>query len=152
MSERLEDMNLVPPKGARKKRKRIGRGDGSGHGTYSTRGIKGSRQRKGKEYDARFEGGQTPLHRRIPKRGFTNIFKKVYEIVNLKRIEEKFSNNEEVNPETLRIKGLVKKDLPVKILGDGNISKPLVVKAHAFSKSAKEKIEKAGGKVEVIAR
>ena len=141
---------LIPPKGVRKKRKRVGRGDGSGHGTYATRGVKGSGQRKGTEYDSRFEGGQTPLYRRIPKRGFVNIFKKEYEIVNLKRIEERFSPDEEVNPQTLRSKGLVKKSLPIKILGDGEISKPLIVKAHAFSKSARQKIEKAGGKVEVI--
>lgn len=144
------DKFLLPPKKARKKRKRIGRGSGSGHGTYATRGVKGSGQRSGKERDGRFEGGQTPLYRRIPKRGFKNIFKKEYEVVNIKILEERFNPGDEVGPKILKEKRITKKDKAIKILGDGKLTKPLIVKAHSFSSKAKKKIEEAGGKVEVI--
>ncbi|AIY86888.1 MULTISPECIES: 50S ribosomal protein L15 [Thermotoga] len=146
---RLEDLRPTP--GAMKKRKRVGRGPGSGHGKTSGRGHKGQKARGSGKVHIWFEGGQTPLHRRLPKRGFNNINKKVYAVVNVKVLEERFEANEEVTPEKL-IERKIIKDLRdgVKILGDGELTKPLVVKAHAFSKSAVEKIESAGGKAEVI--
>lgn len=133
----------------RKRKKRVGRGIGSGKGKTAGRGTKGQKARE--SVSLHMEGGQTPLHLRLPKqRGFKNPFKKEWQIVNLKDLN-KLSNIEEVTPQLLFEKGLVKeKDIPIKILGEGEIKKPLVVKAHAFSASAKEKIEKAGGKVEVI--
>lgn len=146
---RLEDLRPTP--GAMKKRKRVGRGPGSGHGKTSGKGHKGQKARGSGKVHIWFEGGQTPLHRRLPKRGFNNINKKVYAVVNVKVLEERFEANEEVTPEKL-IERKIIKDLRdgVKILGDGELTKPLVVKAHAFSKSAVEKIESAGGKAEVI--
>lgn len=144
----LDLSSLHPPKGAKKKRKRVGCGPGSGHGKTSGRGHKGAKARSGKEFDSRFEGGQTPFYRRIPKRGFQNPFRKEYEIVNLsafKKIEEK-----EITPELLKAKNLVKEGKLVKILGGGEIDFPLTISAHAFSKSAKEKIEKAGGKIIIL--
>ncbi|AAD36547.1 50S ribosomal protein L15 [Thermotoga maritima MSB8] len=146
---RLEDLRPTP--GAMKKRKRVGRGPGSGHGKTSGRGHKGQKARGSGKVHIWFEGGQTPLQRRLPKRGFKNINKKVYAVVNVKVLEERFEANEEVTPEKL-IERKIIKDLKdgVKILGDGELTKPLVVKAHAFSKSAVEKIESAGGKAEVI--
>ncbi len=144
----LKLSSLKPPKGARKRPKRVGCGPGSGHGKTSCRGHKGAGQHSSKEFDARFEGGQTPLYRRIPKKGFRNPFRQEYEIVNLaslKGIQER-----EITPQTLKEKGLIKKGKLVKILGDGEIDLPLIVSAHAFSKKAKEKIEKAGGKAIVI--
>ncbi len=141
---------LRPPKGAVKRKKRVGCGPGSGHGKTSTRGHKGAKSRSGKEYDSRFEGGQMPLYRRIPKKGFSNYrFKKFYEIVNLKELN-KFEENTEITPEFLKEKGLIEGRYPVKILGEGEIKVKLLVKAHKFSRSAREKIEKAGGKVEVL--
>lgn len=139
---------LKPPKGATHKPKRVGRGPGSGHGRRATRGNKGSGQRSGKEYTPAFEGGQTPLYRRIPKRGFKNPFKKVYEIVSLKTLEG--LGVKEITPELLREKRIVRGGFPVKVLGVGEVSSPLRVTAHSFSKSAKRKIEEAGGEAEVI--
>ncbi|MCG0276118.1 MAG: 50S ribosomal protein L15 [Thermosediminibacteraceae bacterium] len=145
---RLHD--LRPAEGSRKKPKRVGRGIGSGHGKTSTRGHKGQNSRSGGGVRPGFEGGQMPLVRRIPKRGFTNKFKKEYAIVNVKALNV-FEENTRVTPELLKEKGLIKqiKD-GVKILGDGELKVKLEVVAHAFSNSAKEKIEAAGGKVEVI--
>ncbi|TYP50325.1 50S ribosomal protein L15 [Thermosediminibacter litoriperuensis] len=145
---RLHD--LRPAEGSRKKPKRVGRGIGSGHGKTSTRGHKGQKARSGGGVRPGFEGGQMPLYRRIPKRGFTNIFKKEYAIVNVKDLNV-FEENTRVTPELLIEKGLIKqvKD-GVKILGDGELKVKLEVAAHAFSSSAKEKIEAAGGKAEVI--
>lgn len=140
--------SLRPPKGATRKRKRVGCGPGSGHGKTSCRGHKGAKARSGKEFNSRFEGGQTPFYRRIPKRGFRNPFRKEYEIVNLtslKDIEEK-----RITPQLLKRKGLVKKGELVKILGEGSLEIPLTLYAHAFSKAAREKIEKAGGKAIVL--
>ncbi len=137
------------PKGATEKRKRVGRGMGSGMGKTSTRGHKGQRSRSGSRLLRGFEGGQNPLHRRLPKRGFTNIFRKEYAIVNLERLAE--LGEKEVTPEVLMKAGVVKRDLPVKILGDGELKSAVNVRAHKFSKSAMEKIAKAGGKAEVIA-
>ena len=124
---------------------------GSGHGKTATRGAKGQRSRAGMRMRPGFEGGQMPLHRRLPKRGFTNIFRKIYAVVNLKDLEN-FKPEEKITPDLLVERGLVKKlGDGLKILGDGELKAPLHVSAHFFSKSALEKIEKAGGKAEVIA-
>lgn len=141
---------LHPPRGARRRRKRIGLGMGSGHGKTATRGSKGQRSRAGSRTRPGFEGGQMPLHRRIPKRGFTNIFKKHYALVNLGDLE-KFSPGEKITPELLLQRGLIRKLRDgLKVLGDGELKAPLEIAAHHFSKSALEKIQKAGGKAEVI--
>ncbi|MEO0087239.1 MAG: 50S ribosomal protein L15 [candidate division WOR-3 bacterium] len=142
--------DLKPPKGAKKKRKRVGCGPGSGHGKTACRGTKGAKQRSGKEYGPGFEGGQMPLIRRIPKRGFRNPFKKEYAVVNLKRLEKIIDKYDEITPEVLKKEGFVKKDLPIKILGDGELKKPIKIVAHAFSEKAKEKISQAGGSFEII--
>src|SRR3974377_2042618 len=138
--------NLRAPRKANENKKRVGRGMGSGMGKTSTRGHKGQGSRSGSSTMRGFEGGQMPLHRRLPKRGFTNIFKTEYEVVNLDRLAE--LGESEITPEVLRKAGVVssKKSL-IKILGDGELSTALTVHAHKFSKSAQEKIEKAGGKV-----
>jgi large subunit ribosomal protein L15 len=141
--------NLKYAKGSRKKEKRIGRGEGSGHGGTSTKGNKGSKSRSGVPVRAWFEGGQMPLQRRLPKYGFTNIFRNPYQIVKLTSLE-KFEGKK-VDAESLHLAGLIsKKSLPVKILGNGEITKALQVEVNAVSGSAKEKIEKAGGKVTVL--
>jgi len=140
--------NIHRPKKATEKRKRVGRGMGSGMGKTSTRGHKGQRSRSGSRMIRGFEGGQMPLHRRMPKRGFTNIFRKEYAIVSLERLAELGETT--INPDVLRKAGVVKTKHPVKILGDGELKVALTVSAHKFSKSAQEKITKAGGKVEVL--
>jgi large subunit ribosomal protein L15 len=140
--------NIHRPKKATEKRKRVGRGMGSGMGKTSTRGHKGQRSRSGSRMIRGFEGGQMPLHRRMPKRGFTNIFRKEYAIVSLERLAELGETT--INPEVLRKAGVVKTNHPVKVLGDGELKVALTVSAHKFSKSAQEKITKAGGKVEVL--
>ncbi len=141
--------NLKYAKGSRKKEKRIGRGEGSGHGGTSTKGNKGSKSRSGVPVRAWFEGGQMPLQRRLPKYGFTNIFRNPYQIVKLTSLE-KFEGKK-VDAESLHLAGLIsKKSLPIKILGNGEITKALQVEVNAVSGSAKEKIEKAGGKVTVL--
>ncbi len=142
--------NLSPKRGATHKRKRVGRGPGSGHGKTATRGHNGFWSRSGSSQRANFEGGQMPLVRRIPKRGFTNPNKKVYALVNLERLSN-FGINEEVTPLVLLEKGIIKeiKD-GVKILGKGELEKPLIIKAHAFSENAIKKIQSIGGKYEVI--
>ncbi len=149
MATEIKIAKLQPPKGATRKRKRVGCGPGSGHGKTSCRGHKGAGQRKGKEFDARFEGGQMPFYRRIPKRGFQNVSRKEFELVKVAQLA-KFPPNTEITPETLIKANLIKNGTRVKALGDGEIRVPLQVKLHAFSKSAKEKIEKAGGRVETI--
>ncbi len=140
---------LQPPRGARKRRKRVGCGPGSGHGKTSTRGHKGAGARSGKEFGPGFEGGQMPLYRRIPKRGFTSRVKNEFEIVNLRQLTV-YPANSEVTPMSLFEKKIIKEGAAVKILGTGEILVPLTVKAHAFSKKAKQLIEKAGGKVEIV--
>ncbi len=140
--------NLRPPKGATSNKKRVGRGMGSGMGKTSTRGHKGQRSRSGSRMMRGFEGGQMPLHRRLPKRGFTNIFRVEYQVVNLDRLAELGEKN--ITPELLIKIGMVNKNDLIKILGDGELKTALTVQAHKFSKSAEEKITKAGGKVEVI--
>jgi len=142
--------DLKPPKGAKKRKKRVGCGPGSGHGKTAGRGTKGAKQRSGKEYGPGFEGGQMPLIRRIPKRGFHNPFKEEYAVVNLKKLEKIIEKYEEITPEILRKEGIVKKDLPIKILGDGELKKPIKIIAHAFSEKAKEKITAIGGSFEII--
>jgi large subunit ribosomal protein L15 len=141
---------IYPAEGSKKNRKRVGRGIGSGHGKTSTRGHKGQNARSGGGVRPGFEGGQMPLYRRLPKRGFTNIFKKQYAVVNIGDLN-RFDENTKVTPELLIESGLVKKLYDgVKILGNGELEKKIDVVAHAFSESAKEKIESAGGKTEVI--
>jgi len=140
--------NIHAPKKASENRKRVGRGMGSGMGKTSTRGHKGQRSRSGSRMIRGFEGGQMPLHRRMPKRGFTNIFRKEYNIVSLERLAALGEST--VTPDVLRKAGVIKTKLPVKILGDGELNTALTVSAHKFSKSAQEKITKAGGKVEVL--
>jgi large subunit ribosomal protein L15 len=143
--------NLHAPRKASENKKRVGRGMGSGMGKTSTRGHKGQRSRSGSRIMRGFEGGQMPLHRRLPKRGFTNIFRVEYEVVNLGRLES--MGEAEITPESLRKAGIVSsKNTLVKVLGQGEISKALTVHAHKFSKSAQEKIEKAGGKIEIVSQ
>ena len=144
----MELNNLKPKKGARHAKKRVGRGPGSGHGKTSARGEKGQKSRSGFSRQIGFEGGQMPLHRRLPKRGFTNIFKKDYAVVNVSDLE-RFDNGASIDETTLRQAGLVKGQHDgVKVLGDGELSKKLTVSATKFSKSAREIIEKAGGTVQ----
>jgi len=141
---------LSPPRGARNRRKRIGTGMGSGHGKTSTRGEKGQRSRAGSRIRSGFEGGQMPLHRRLPKRGFINIFKKRYAIVNLGDLD-RFTAGEKVTPELLAKKGLMKRlGDGLKVLGEGELKAPLHIAAQMFSKAALEKIQRAGGTAEVI--
>ncbi|HIC85617.1 MAG TPA: 50S ribosomal protein L15 [Desulfobacterales bacterium] len=141
---------LSPPRGAKRGKKRIGRGPGSGHGKTATRGHKGQKARSGGGVSPGFEGGQMPLHRRLPKRGFTNIFRKVYAIVNVKDLE-RFEPNTTVDVKALQDAGLVKRIRDgVKLLGDGELSHPLVVKVHKASSSARQKVEAVGGKVELL--
>jgi len=140
--------NIRAPKGASEKRKRVGRGMGSGMGKTSTRGHKGQGSRSGTSMMRGFEGGQMPLHRRLPKRGFTNIFRTEYKVVNLGRLAELGETN--VTPEVLRKAGIAGKNDLIKVLGDGELTSAITVQAHKFSKSAQEKIAKAGGKAEVI--
>lgn len=144
--------HLVRPKrGARRARRRVGRGDGSGRGTYAGKGMKGQKARSGKGPRPGFEGGQLPLIKRLPKlRGFTNIFKKEYALVKVGSLDA-IEGKEAVTPEALVQFGLLKNlKLPVKILGDGEVSKALTVSAHKFSGAAQKKIEDAGGRVAVI--
>ena len=139
---------LKPAKGSTHKKKRVGRGPGSGLGKTAGRGEKGQKSRSGYSRKVGFEGGQMPLHRRLPKRGFTNIFKKRWLEVSLAALEQHFNADEEITPEVLHDRGLIKKAKhDVVVLGTGEVSKPLRVSAHRFTKSAREKIEKAGGAV-----
>ena len=143
---------LAPARGSRRDRKRVGRGDGSGHGTYSGRGCKGQKSRSGYKVRPGFEGGQLPLIKRLPKkRGFTNIFRIEYSVVNVGQLNI-FEAGSEVTPEKLVALGVVKSlRQPIKILADGDINHPLSVKANKFSAAAKAKIEAAGGKAEEVA-
>ena len=145
---RLND--LSPTKGSIKKRKRVGRGPGSGYGKTSGRGHKGQKSRSGARIRPGFEGGQMPLQRRLPKRGFTNIFKKEYELINIKDLKV-FDPDTILDVNVLKNAGLIKgaKD-GVKLLGVGEISHPLAIKIHKVSKRAREKVEVAGGKIELI--
>ncbi len=147
----MELHDLKPAPGAKRPRKRVGRGPGSGSGKTAGRGHKGQKSRSGYSRRYGFEGGQMPLVRRIPKRGFTNIFKVRFQIVNLRDLEARFSDGAVVGPEELAESGLVDQNGgPVKILSEGDLGKKLTVKAHRFSKKAQEKIEGAGGTCEVL--
>lgn len=142
---------LSPVDGSKKSVKRIGRGHGSGWGKTSGKGQKGQKARSGGSIRPGFEGGQMPLQRRIPKRGFNNIFRKNIVAINISRLDAKFENGAVVDTEALRAAGLVKNSFDgIKMIGNAGLTKSLTVKVDAFSKSAKEAIEKAGGKVEVI--
>src|SRR5262245_34427759 len=143
--------NLRPPRGAKRPRKRVGRGPGSGHGKTASRGSKGAKSRSGFRFKRGFEGGQMPLHRRVPKRGFHNPFRVEYAVVNLDTIAETFDVGTAVTPDLLRERGLVRESrTKIKVLGRGEISKALTISAHKFSGSATSKIAAAGGKAEVI--
>jgi large subunit ribosomal protein L15 len=144
---------LKPPKGAKHSKKRVGRGQGSGHGKTASRGHKGAKSRSGFTHKRGFEGGQMPLHRRMPKRGFHNPFGVDYEIVNLDTLADVFDAGSEVTPELLEERGLISGGArkKLKVLARGDISKKLTVKAHKFSGKAAEKIAAAGGTAEVLA-
>ncbi len=144
---------LKPTPGSRKNRKRVGRGDGSGHGTYSCRGMKGQRSRSGgKSQMPGFEGGQTPFWKKLPKRGFTNYTTKHYAWINIKTLEHYFNDGDEVTPEVLKKRKIVKQFRDgLKVLGEGELSKKLTVHAHKFTGAAKEKIEAAGGQSVLLA-
>lgn len=148
--------NIGAPDGANKKKKRVGRGPGSGHGKTSTRGYKGQKSRSGFSQRPGFEGGQMPLQRRLPKRGFTNIFKKEWVEVNISDLESRFEPADEITPELMVERGIIKKgrlarSYGVVVLGRGDGAKALNVAAHRFSASAKSKIEGAGGKITLLA-
>ncbi len=143
--------NLKPPKGAKHAKKRIGRGPGSGHGKTASRGHKGAKSRSGFKFKRGFEGGQMPLHRRVPKRGFHNPFRVEYAVVNLDTLGLRFEAGTTVTPERLRENGLVGGRQMVKILARGEVGKALTVRAHKFSGKAAEKIQAAGGTAEAIA-
>lgn len=141
--------NLKAPKGAHKKKKLLGRGSGSGHGKTSTRGSKGQTSRAGRHFYLGFEGGQSPLIRRMPKRGFTSNFKKEFQIINLDVLSK--IKEQSINPELLEKYGFIKdKNKLIKILGDGQIKNPISIQVHAISKKAFDKIKNAGGTVELI--
>lgn len=143
--------DLKPKNGSVHKKKRLGTGQGSGHGQTSTRGQKGQKSRSGEPKRIGFEGGQMPILRRIPKKGFNNkAFAKKYEIVKISTLEKYFKDGESINPSLLKEKGITSTVGFIKILGDGDLNKKINVSAHSFSKSAKDKIEKAGGKAEII--
>jgi len=147
--------NIGAPKGANKNKKRVGRGPGSGHGKTSTRGHKGQKSRSGYSGRPGFEGGQMPLQRRLPKRGFTNVFKKEWVEVKLSELANRFDATEPITPESMVERGLIKKGRlarfeGVVVLGGGELTKALDITAHRFTKSAREKIEAAGGKATLV--
>ncbi len=144
---------LAPAPGATKKRKRLGRGPGSGQGKTAGRGHKGRGARSGGNTPPGYEGGQMPLQRRLPKRGFHNVFHKEFHVVNLGRLEKCFDAGAVIDAAALRARGLIRsRPLPIKILGSGELSKPLTVKADKFSAAAKQRLEAAGGTAEVVTR
>ena len=143
--------NIRPPKGAKHPKKRLGRGYGSGHGKTASRGHKGAKSRSGHRFKRGFEGGQMPLHRRVPKRGFHNPFRVEYAVVNLDTLGEVFDAGSAVTPDLLRERGLIRDSRArIKVLGRGDIKKKLAVQAHKFSGKAAEKIAAAGGSTEVL--
>jgi large subunit ribosomal protein L15 len=143
--------NLRPPRGAKQPKKRVGRGPGSGHGKTASRGSKGAKSRSGFRFKRGFEGGQMPLHRRVPKRGFRNPFRVEYAVVNLDTLAEIFDAGTAVTPELLRERGIVREaGALIKVLGRGDCGKALTVRAHKFSGSASKKLAAAGGVAEVI--
>ena len=142
--------NLRPPKGAKHAKKRIGRGQGSGNGKTAGRGHKGAKSRSGFTHKRGFEGGQMPLHRRVPKRGFHNPFREEFEVVNLDTLADRFDTGIDITPELMRERGLVGRKGRVKVLARGDVGKALTVHAHKFSGKAAEKITAAGGKAELL--
>ena len=147
----MMEHQITSPRKAKRQRKRVGRGNASGHGTYSGRGMKGQKSRSGYSSRSGFEGGQNPLIKGLPaKRGFTNIFRKTFSIVKILNLEN-FDSGTEVTPETLVEAGILKNlRHPIKLLGNGEIDKPLTVSAHKFTRSATQKIEAAGGQIRQI--
>ena len=143
--------NLKPAKGSKHSKKRVGRGQGTGQGTQAGRGHKGQQSRSGSKSKRGFEGGQMPLHRRVPKRGFHNPFRTEYEVVNLDLLADRFDAGTVVTPELLRERGIIRRAGQIKVLARGDISKKLTVRAHKFSGKAAEKIAAAGGAAEVLA-
>ena len=143
--------NLRPPKGMKHSKKRVGRGQGSGQGVQAGRGHKGAKSRSGFKHKRGFEGGQMPLHRRVPKRGFHNPFREEFEVVNLDTLSERFDAGSDITPDVLRERGLVNRAGRIKVLARGDVSKALTVRAHKFSGKAAEKIAAAGGTLEVLA-
>lgn len=142
--------SLAPHKGANKKKKRVGRGRGSGHGKTACKGFNGQKSRSGASIPAGFEGGQMPIYRQLPKRGFKNRFRKVYGVLNVSTLNA-IDHDGVIDIEFLRVRGLIrKKDRFVKVLGEGEITQAVKIRVHAVSRSAREKIEKAGGQVEII--
>jgi len=147
----MELNNIQPADGAKRAKRRVGRGIGSGLGKTAGRGHKGQKSRSGYSSKIGFEGGQMPLHRRLPKRGFTNIFKKQWIEVSLEALERSFAADTEITPEVMHKRGIIKKaKYDIVVLGNGDVSKALKVSAHRFTKSAREKIEKAGGTATII--
>ena len=142
--------NLKPAEGAKRDKKRVGRGQGSGNGKTAGRGHKGAKSRSGFKFKRGFEGGQMPLHRRVPKRGFHNPFRVEYSVVNLDTLGERFEAGTTVTPELLRERGVVRSDGRIKVLGRGEIAVALTVRAHKFSGKAAEKIAAAGGATETL--
>jgi large subunit ribosomal protein L15 len=143
--------SIRPPKGAKHAKKRLGRGYGSGHGKTASRGHKGAKSRSGHRFKRGFEGGQMPLHRRVPKRGFHNPFRVEYAVVNLDTLGEVFDAGSAVTPDLLRERGLIRDSRArIKVLGRGDLKKKLAVQAHKFSGTAAEKIAAAGGTTEVL--
>ena len=143
--------DLRPPKGATHAKKRVGRGQGSGNGKTAGRGHKGAKSRSGFKFKRGFEGGQMPLHRRIPKRGFHNPFREEYEVVNVDTLAERFETGAVITPESLQAAGLVTGNSPIKVLARGDVAKALTVRVHKFSGKAAEKIAAAGGQAEALA-
>ena len=142
--------NLKPSDRSRFTKKRVGRGQGSGNGKTAGRGHKGAQSRSGYSFKRGFEGGQMPLHRRVPKRGFHNLFREEFDVVNLDTLSERFDAGTEITPELLRERGLVSRSQRVKVLARGDVTKALTVRAHKFSGKAAEKIAAAGGAAEVL--
>ena len=143
--------NLKPADRSKHSKKRVGRGHGSGQGTQAGRGHKGAQSRSGYSFKRGFEGGQMPLHRRVPKRGFTNIFREEFDVVNLDTLAERFDAGTEITPDVLKKARLISRGQRVKVLGRGEITKALTIRAHKFSGKAAEKIAAAGGTAEVLA-
>ena len=141
---------LKPSAGSKHSKKRVGRGHGTGQGTQAGRGHKGAQSRSGYKFKRGFEGGQMPLHRRLPKRGFTNIFRSDYAVINLDQLEALFDAGTDVNPEVLHGQGLAQGNQKIKVLGRGELTKALNVKAHKFSGAAAQKIQAAGGTAESL--
>lgn len=148
----MMEHEITPPKGARRNRKRVGRGDAAGGGSYAGRGLKGQKSRSGKGLRPGFEGGQLPLIKGLPmKRGFNNRYKTYYSLVNLNTLQDRFESGARVTPELLHGLNIVRRpNLPIKVVGDGELGRPLTVVAHKFTASARAKIEAAGGSVEEI--